>query len=685
MNKLFFLATLIAATAYGQTQLPIYEARDILKNGPDEERILFVYLGDGYTEAQREKFFSDAKSLNDQLFATEPFERYSTNFNVRAIFVASAEDGADIPTQGITRDTYFHSTFGETQDLDQVLIMAAKGTTRATELLLAAAPKYVLVITLVNSNRYGGSSGGPWTVTSLHGTAAKTLRHELGHTFGKLADEYDVVAAAPPYKLNRANATTATRIEDVPWKHWLPASTVFPTPGWDRLPAETLGVFEGAATYRIGVYRPHANALMRSLASEWGPVALEEMTRYVYSHVRPLLSQTPSAPAIAHTVSTPLVFTVSPRHTTKHTLTTRWFINEELAFTGSDRLVLNPQAKGNASFVVRAEVADLNPNVRKDEHSWMTQNTWWQVQFSEQPPPTDSCVVLNYAEGSVASGNSFVGTNGGHTGKANDPGDIGNPRPDDARLVNVSVRSQAGVGNETLIVGFVLAGSGRKDILIRGVGPGLDDFGIKTTLRDPKITVYRGSDTVAENDDWSSAIAARIHASGAFDLRMGSKDAAMIVSLEAGPYSVHLSPASGATGEGLIEVYDLATGFSPSLVNLSTRTYMAKDAVVIPGFVVSGSGQAQLLVRGAGPALQDWTSGVSQNPRIKLHLGEVAIQENDDWLPNLSTAFQRAGAFPFRMGSKDAAVAIPAPNGNYSVHVSDPENGGVVLVEVYSY
>ncbi|QYM79103.1 hypothetical protein K0B96_00370 [Horticoccus luteus] len=133
----------------------------------------------------------------------------------------------------------------------------------------------------------------------------------------------------------------------------------------------------------------------------------------------------------------------------------------------------------------------------------------------------------------------------------------------DARLINVSARAQAGSGNEALIAGFVIGGTTSRTLLIRAVGPGLAGFGVANTLVDPKLTLFAGNTTVAENDNWSEAANAATVAQtavtvGAFALTDGSKDAAIQITLEPGVYTAHVTAASGGAGAALVEIYEVA-------------------------------------------------------------------------------------------------------------------------------
>ncbi len=130
---------------------------------------------------------------------------------------------------------------------------------------------------------------------------------------------------------------------------------------------------------------------------------------------------------------------------------------------------------------------------------------------------------------------------------------------DSARLINVSARNQVGTGENILICGFVVTGSGSRSLLIRAIGPTLASFGVAGALADPRIEVLRagGTTAVAANDNWDATLAATFASVGAFPLVNGSRDAALVAPLAAGSYTVQVSGAANGTGEGLIEIYEL--------------------------------------------------------------------------------------------------------------------------------
>ncbi len=126
------------------------------------------------------------------------------------------------------------------------------------------------------------------------------------------------------------------------------------------------------------------------------------------------------------------------------------------------------------------------------------------------------------------------------------------------RMVNVSARNQVGTGDDILIAGFNIAGTGTKQLLIRAVGPKLGTFGVSGFLVDPKLEVYSASgNKLTENDNWTPTLSSTFSAVGAFALDSNSRDAALLMTLTPGSYTVQVRGADGGTGEALIEIYEV--------------------------------------------------------------------------------------------------------------------------------
>ncbi|MDO8541071.1 MAG: immunoglobulin domain-containing protein [Opitutaceae bacterium] len=126
------------------------------------------------------------------------------------------------------------------------------------------------------------------------------------------------------------------------------------------------------------------------------------------------------------------------------------------------------------------------------------------------------------------------------------------------KLVNVSARNAVGTGDNILIAGFVVDGTAAKTLLIRGVGAKLVEFGVGGVLADAKLEIYNAAGAkIAENDNWNALLQPVARSVGAFDLTLGSRDAALLITLAPGTYTAQISGIGGTTGEAIVEVYEV--------------------------------------------------------------------------------------------------------------------------------
>ena len=269
-----------------------------------------------------------------------------------------------------------------------------------------------------------------------------------------------------------------------------------------------------------------------------------------------------------------------------------------------------------------------------------------------------------------------------------------------SRLVNLSVRSMAGTGNDTLIVGCVVGEGFPLAVLLRGIGPALTGFGVTGVLPDPVLTLADSvGATVASNDNWSTGgnsneTAAVITRVGAFALPNGALDSALVANLTPGAYTAAVSGKNAATGIALMEAYDAATTTSAAhLVNMSARTVVGTGgSILIAGFTIQGDVPKQVLIRAIGPSLTQFgVTGVLADPQLALFRtgGTTPIQQNDNWLSasnaaQVGLASAQVGAFGLPATSKDSAMLATLDPGSYTAQVSGVGNAtGVALVEIY--
>ena len=123
-------------------------------------------------------------------------------------------------------------------------------------------------------------------------------------------------------------------------------------------------------------------------------------------------------------------------------------------------------------------------------------------------------------------------------------------------LANISTRGHVLTGDDVLIGGFVIQGSGPRKVVITGIGASLVAAGIPNALPNPVLSLFRSSDgaLVASNDDWVfSPDADAIRAVGLAPA--DPQESAIMATLPPGAYTAILSGANDATGVGIVAVY----------------------------------------------------------------------------------------------------------------------------------
>jgi len=262
-----------------------------------------------------------------------------------------------------------------------------------------------------------------------------------------------------------------------------------------------------------------------------------------------------------------------------------------------------------------------------------------------------------------------------------------------SRIINLSARSTVGTGGNILIAGFVINGTGSKQILLRGVGPTLGQFGVSQPLAQPNLALMNSAGTmVASDSTWGggAALTQAFAQVGAFALPANSADSALLRPSSAGAYTAQLSGLSNTTGVGLAEIYDADTAAPTArLINISARASVGTGSnILIAGFVISGNTPEKVVIRGVGPTLGVFgVTGSLATPQLVLYdSGNNALQVNSTWGGGtaLAQAFAQVGAFALPSSSADAAILVTLPPGAYTAELSGVNGAtGVGLAEVY--
>ncbi len=310
----------------------------------------------------------------------------------------------------------------------------------------------------------------------------------------------------------------------------------------------------------------------------------------------------------------------------------------------------------------------------------------WTKNGTNIAGATSDTLILSSVGAADAAPYRVVVTNGGGSTTSN-AGTLAITSGQVSRISNLSVRTNLASG-QGLTVGFVT--SGAKNMLIRADGPALGTvFGLTGFFADPQFSLVSGGATIGSDDDWAASLSPVFASLGAFGFVTGSKDAAMLASIN-GPTTAQI----GGTGSGvmLVEVYDDdAPTAAARLTNVSARNQVGTGVnVLVSGFVVDGGAARTLLIRGIGPALHD-VFGVNGNlvdPTLEIHETingvDTVVASNDNWNSSLTPIFDVVGAYHFNAGSKDSALLVTLPPGVYTAQVAGVNSGtGDGVVEVY--
>ncbi|PYJ11518.1 MAG: hypothetical protein DMF06_02450 [Verrucomicrobia bacterium] len=253
-----------------------------------------------------------------------------------------------------------------------------------------------------------------------------------------------------------------------------------------------------------------------------------------------------------------------------------------------------------------------------------------------------------------------------------------------SRAVNISTRMVVETGNNVLIGGFIIYGTGQKTVALRALGPSLP---VQGTLSDPVLELHDGTGAlIASNDNWRTSQQSAIVAAG---LAPGDdRDSALITTLNTGSYTVIVSGANNATGVAIVEVYDLDSGTPTSrLANISTRGHvLTNDNVMIGGFIVLGDVPKRVIIRVGGPSLNlsgTPLSGRLMDPMLELHDGNGALMAaNDNWRTTQPAEIAASTLVP--TDDREPAIVATLPPGNYTAITRGAGNTtGIALIEVY--
>lgn len=205
---------------------------NVLENGHPHDKVDFVFIAEGYTTNDLEKFKKDINRFTAVLFRTEPYKSNKNRFNISGVFRPSIDSGVDEPTKGLFRNTVVDAAYNALDTPRYLLLDNNKSLKDISSKVPSDA-----VIVISNINRYGG--GGiynDYTIFTADDDRSESIfKHEFGHGFGNLADEYFGGVAyneffPPGIEPHEPNITRFLDPENIKWKHLLTPGIPIPTP-----------------------------------------------------------------------------------------------------------------------------------------------------------------------------------------------------------------------------------------------------------------------------------------------------------------------------------------------------------------------------------------------------------------------------------------------------------------------
>jgi hypothetical protein len=371
--RAFVLLLFLCVSAHIASAEPF---QTIINNGSSQNRVDIAVLGDGYTAGQLQQYQSNVLQFFQSVFTEEPYKEYQRYYNVHRIDVVSNQSGADHPERNppLFVDTALDATYNCSNIQRLICVSSSKVNAVINRTLPAGYFDVILVV--VNDPEYGGS-GGSIAVASINGAAVDLILHEVGHSFGLLADEYDGGGPScnPNVEPVEPNATRETQRALIKWNIWIDASTPIPTTS--TIPALP-GLYQGSKYCTIGLYRPTSVNKMRALGFPFEQINVEQHVKRIYNFVSPLDSSAPSGATVSMTQAQTQSFSASSPQPLTHTLSIEWRVDGQNRGGGSTfDLVGSTLTPG--PHTVQAIVRDITPFVRNDPNGLLDETRTWTV------------------------------------------------------------------------------------------------------------------------------------------------------------------------------------------------------------------------------------------------------------------------------------------------------------------
>jgi hypothetical protein len=336
--RLLFLALPLAIFAF----TPALRAQEtgsatvvpISVNGDPAARFSLVVMSDGYTAAEMPKYRAHLDKHLNVLWSIEPFRSYRNYINVYSIEIASDQSGirCDPEVAGSEkRVTPLGANFqGGCGNPNARGILVNQNAAR--EYAKRATPAFDQILVIANTDTYGGIGGGVATTSGGNSLGVLITPHELGHSLGRLQDEYTYrergvpggpyKGAEPPSVHHTLLTEEQMREGQKKWFRWL---------GDESESGGRIGRFEGGQYTTAGIWRPSKHSMMISIGYYFDQVSRERMVQRISEQVNLI--------AASRSVDHPVpvgdgVIWIETAHPNFHELEITWQVDGRTVETG---------------------------------------------------------------------------------------------------------------------------------------------------------------------------------------------------------------------------------------------------------------------------------------------------------------------------------------------------------------
>src|SRR5262245_44463615 len=332
--------------------------------GPPANRFNLVIAGDGYTEAEQDKFMQQVDKHLNVMWSIEPYKSYRNYINVYAIKIISGDSGisCDPNLTSPRKTTPLSMAFWGGCSASSVQRLISVHNTKLGQYTALAVPNVGQRLAIANSNTYGGAGGANATASGGNSLSALISPHEIGHSRGGLQDEYDYYqrgvlggcyTGGEPTSVHHTLLTIdQMQSQQKKWWRWL---------GEPSEAGGLIGRFEGGMYFDKCIWRPSQHSIMKTLGYYYDQVSREVMTRQISSRVKLVDGSTPTTtqPGRTDTVW------VETQHPVDHELDVTWAVDgNNLALNNARSVDLSTLNLAAGTHSLTATVVDPTTFVR---------------------------------------------------------------------------------------------------------------------------------------------------------------------------------------------------------------------------------------------------------------------------------------------------------------------------------